>query len=367
MNRKTLLIKAAFSVLFFVILFSTVQKGEFIDTLEHVDWRFVVLAFALSALMIASSCLKWKVVLDQMGYRLPFGYLLRTYMVGYYFSALLPSNVGGDVVRSYYVGRRIDNQAKSAISIFIERFSGVLFLLFLVIAAPLMRPGLYPRPQFVIPALGAVGLLFVVIWMWTIRRPFDLPDRIMRAIFAGLRKILGAGRLLNRIEAFYGKVHFRAERFHGKLIRAVSSLGSDRKALVNVLLLTFWYYGLTWVNVYLAFRAFGVKPDFIAMSAVVPTAMIVAALPVTLLGNLGFTEGVYVFFFMAAGMSEASVLAMGLFLRLKLLVTGTIGYFFYLTYRQGKGDADEIRRIAAAEKGAEQMGGPAVNEIETGT
>lgn len=357
MNRKTLAIRAALSLAFFVVLFRAVERAEFARVVRQMDPLYVALAFGLTVVMIGSSCLKWKVILDQMGHRIPFGFLMRTYMVGYYFSALLPSNVGGDVVRSYYIGCRIRDQARSAISIFIERFSGVLFLLVLVIVAPLWGRGLYARPAFVLPAVSAALLLAAVAWIGTFRHPFKLPDRLARAVLRALRTALsriGAAwgpRALDAAERLYDKVVFRAERFHGKLIRAVASLGTDRAALMRVLLLTFWYYALTWVNIYLAFRVFGVRPPFWRTAAIVPTAMFVATLPVTLLGNLGFTEGVYVFFFSLTGMSQAAVLAMSLFMRLKFLVTGTVGYLFYLTYPHARGEVEQLRRAAEEEQG----------------
>jgi uncharacterized membrane protein YbhN (UPF0104 family) len=50
----------------------------------------------------------------------------------------------------------------------------------------------------------------------------------------------------------------------------------------------------------------------------------VAMIPITL-GNLGIAEGSYVYFFGLLGMSSELTLAMGLLLRLKIIMLGAIG------------------------------------------
>jgi len=88
------------------------------------------------------------------------------------------------------------------------------------------------------------------------------------------------------------------------------------------------------VNVYTAYRAFGVEVDFIQICAIVPAIMLIAHLPVTLLGNLGYFESVFVFYFLLVGVGGAETLAMGLLIRLKNLTIGVIGFGVYLVYKQ---------------------------------
>lgn len=62
----------------------------------------------------------------------------------------------------------------------------------------------------------------------------------------------------------------------------------------------------------------------------------------TLLGNLGFFESVFVVYFLLIGVSGAETLAMGLLLRMKLLIIGGIGYLVYLSYSHAEhGDIEE--------------------------
>ena len=111
MSSTTFVVKAIISVAFFAVLLSFVRGNELLKMLDRIDWWFFTLSFLLVPIMLSTSCLKWKSVLDVKDPKIPFLTLIRIYLIGYFFSNLLPSNVGGDVVRSFYTGKIIENQA----------------------------------------------------------------------------------------------------------------------------------------------------------------------------------------------------------------------------------------------------------------
>lgn len=356
MNKKTFIIKAIVSVAFFMVLLSFVQGHELLELLDEIDWFYFSLSFLLIPVMLSTSCLKWMVLLQVKSRDIPFLALIRIYLVGYFFSNLLPSMVGGDVVRSFYAGKIINNQAYSAAAVFIERFTGIFFLILLVIFAPLMRPELYQSPYFYIPAAAAMVLLVVIFWVWTVKQPLALPDKIITCVFDWLQKLVDwvdfapAQKGLAFLQRVYRAVLKRLQRFHEELQGAMQAIGRDRVLFCKVIALTVFFYILTWVNVYVSFRAFGISPDFIAVSAMVPTIMFVAHLPVTLLGNLGFFESVFVFYFLQIDIPAAGSLAMGLLLRVKMLTLGIVGYLVYLSYKYQRGTELEQLEVYARSK-----------------
>jgi len=354
MKRASLLVKAGFSVLFFLLIMGTVRRGELRRVLAAVDWKYVALSFGVAAVMIGSSCAKWQFVLRARGHRVGFLTLLRIYFIGYFFTSMLPSNIGGDVVRSYYAGKLIGSQSDAAAAVFVERFSGILFLLVLAVLSPALKPELYGHPLVIMPALGAAGLLGVVVWMWFRRDPLAGPEKfvqgLLRASESLLRSHPGAvARVFNRAAGWIaGRLFASLRSFQEKVGRLIRYLRDRPRGVLWLVALTVWFYFLTWINVYVSFRAFGVDPGFWNTAALVPVCMLMAMLPVTFLGNLGFTEGVYVTYFHLIGVSSASSLAMGLLLRFKLLCVGSIGCILYLSYRGragtppgGRGDAGD--------------------------
>lgn len=335
-----ILLKVGFSVVFFSILLSFVKGNELLDVVKNVDPFYMVVGFFVTFVMLLASCAKWKVVLDLKDKKIPFLELLKIYMVGYFFSNILPSTVGGDVVRSFYAGRIIENQAFSAVSVFVERFSGILLLFVLVIIAPVFQPQLYKSAYILIPACCGLFFLFVVLWVFFAKNPFALPNMIAGKIFEILRKIVEKIKirlfivLVEKTELFYQKILTKLQKFRQELQVATGAIKNDKNFLFRIVYLTVFFYVLTWINVYTAYRAFGVEVNFIQICAIVPAIMLVAHVPVTLLGNLGYFESVFVFYFLLIGVGGAETLAMGLFLRLKTLMMGVVGFGVYLVYKQ---------------------------------
>jgi hypothetical protein len=348
-NKKILLIKATASIVFFMVLVSFVQGRELLAVFSHINLFYFTLSFMMVPVMLFTSCLKWKILLDAGGHRVSFFRLISIYLVGYFFSNLLPSTVGGDVVRSFYAGKEIKNQPYSAVTVFIERFSGILFLLILVILAPLFKPSLYGKSYFFIPALCSFFLLAIVTWLWRVKAPLLLLKSIMSIVFSkfkGLNRRVQSvflRKILAFLEHFFHTLFLRLEKFSCELGKALQVIQQDRILLCKIVILTLFFYFLTWVNVYFAFLAFGKEIDFLAMIALVPTIMFVAHLPVTVLGNLGFFESVFVFYFLLIGVPGAETLAMGLLLRLKMLSLGGVGFVVYLFYQQAWGTVPVVK------------------------
>lgn len=350
MRNISRLIKAAVSAAFFYLLYRWVRGHNFADIVRNADPLYLVLSLLIVPVMVSTSCAKWKVLLDAQGCAVPFRYLIKCYLIGYYFSNILPSNVGGDIVRLYYAGKRIGSHGHAAASVFLERFTGILLLLALVIFAPLLHPSLYRHPAVWIPALGAAGLLVLFALMLRVRNPFTWFFKAA-SNWTGKRlsgeatgRVPAFRKTLLRFDTLFQRMIRKAESFHDKLALGASVLRTDRRVLIKVIVLTFLFYMLAGVNVWLAFRTFGSAPPVWEIISVLPTAMTVAMIPITL-GSLGITETSYVFFFGLIGMLNVNTAAMALFLRIKLIFLGLLGLFVYLSHGE-KFRRDEARESA---------------------
>lgn len=335
-----LLVKIIMSCAFFSVLLTFVQGNELAEVLQQINWVYMIVTFVVTAVMVLASCAKWKLILNLKAQGLSFWELFKIYLVGYFFSNFLPSTVGGDVVRSYYAGNIIGNQSYAAVSVFVERFTGILFSFLLVTISPIFQPYLYKNPYVLVPSIGGLVFGLITLWICRAKNPFYLPNLIAEKFFSILywtANKMGSGllmRLGKRLEAFYGKIVGLMKKVREEMGIAVVAFKTDKSFLINLILLTVFFYALTWVNVYTSFLAFNVHVDFIKICAIVPAIMMVAYLPVTLLGNLGFVESVFVFYFLMVGVGGAETLAMGLLLRLKMLVMGLVGFATYLVYKQ---------------------------------
>ncbi len=70
---------------------------------------------------------RWQVVLAGMGFRVPYADVVRQYLVGLFFSNLMPTAVGGDAAKVFYLGRRI-GFIEAGASVLVDRFLGFFWL-----------------------------------------------------------------------------------------------------------------------------------------------------------------------------------------------------------------------------------------------
>ena len=322
--------KALVSVLFFGLLAVTVQGDTFADLFADFNLLYFLLSFFVTLLMIAVSCLKWTVLLRSQGHALPFGHLMRIYFIGYFYTNLLPSSVGGDLVRSYYSGRYMGNQEDAAVCVFLERFTGVLLLLTLVIVCPLIVPGLHLSPLIWIPSLAAGALLSVLLMLYFSRPGSTRLEAAARGGAQWLTRLPMPGGLRTWIGHASDRCIGILVSFGARLHAAAHVIKRRPTTAIWVILTTVLFYGLTWVNILFAFKTFDIAVSLTAVIAVVPTVMLLLMLPISL-GNMGLAEGAYVVYFKLMGLDPAASLLMGLFLRFKLIVVGSLGFIVYIT------------------------------------
>lgn len=326
MSRGSIILalKVLTSLGFGWILLRVARSPEFGETVRAVDPPYVVLSLILSAVMVSASCLKWWFLLRSQDRRVGFLRLMRWYLIGYYFTCLMPSNIGGDVARSYYVGKDLGSQSDAAVSVLLERLTGLAVLLVLVLVCPLLGwSGLYRHPAIWIPAAGAVGLLVLM----------GLAVRVRQPLVRAMDWVRSAPWMPGRAGLMWGLgvVRDRTLRFQQKLRTAAVELKRRPGTAWPVWMLSLLFYALSWLNVLIAFRAFGHEVPFGAVVAVLPTAMVVAMLPVAPLAGLGLAEGAYVFYFGLVSVGGGAALAMGLLLRCKLLLLGALGLAAHVT------------------------------------
>ena len=327
-------LKWGVSVAFLVVLFSAVSSTDIARLFKDPNWGMIAVSLGLTVTMIAVSCWKWLFVLRRSWPAARYGFLVRIYMIGYFFSNLLPSVVGGDVARITYVGRRSGDMAGSAVSVFVERFTGILVLLILAIAAPLLRPSLY-RSLYIEGAALLAAILLLGLLLATACRVSDLAiarflqsawNGVWRQLDRAVARVWSSG--VGRCDRLKTGIESRIEKFFSKLAGTIEWIRNDRAALLTVLLQTSAFYFITWCNVYVALRVFHVEVPFLGLCAVVPAIMLVAMIPISQ-ASIGLAEGCYVVYLGLLGVSREEALAAALLLRAKFLLVGAIGFVVY--------------------------------------
>lgn len=310
------------SLCLLVVLGSRIHWEGMLAVVRGASPAWLALAVALSFGLVAASCWKWQILLRLQGCPIPFGPLYRWYFIGYFYSNFLPSNVGGDVARAWLVGRRVGSTTAGLVSVFAERFTGLVFLLLLAAILPFTSPSLGRLPSLWIPAAAAwFGLLGIagLVFGW---RAAARSSRVRSGLHR-LRRGLGVDTP-GRGSAFWARWTARAEAFAARVQELFREVRTRPRAFAAVVGVTVLFYTLTVANVVVAFRAFGVPVSVPGIARVLPAALMVAMLPITL-GSFGLAEGAYVYYFGLLGLGRELTLAVGLLLRAKVLLLGAIG------------------------------------------
>lgn len=134
--------------------------GQAFANLNVAFWVGAALVLVVSQMV---SALRWRIFASQLGIERGFWQLTGIYFVGMYFNLLLPTSVGGDVVRVWYLDANSGRKLRAAAAVMLDRVNGLIVLVAMacvaVLFAPEGTPAWVPLSVFGIAAAGAAGVL----------------------------------------------------------------------------------------------------------------------------------------------------------------------------------------------------------------
>jgi uncharacterized membrane protein YbhN (UPF0104 family) len=168
------------------------QLGDALGQLRPTPWLAAVGLYLLTQVV---SAVRWRQLARPLGFDGSLGSFVRFYFVGMYFNLFLPTSVGGDVIRAWYLDGGSGRRLAAFLGVFVDRFSGLLVLLALACLAtafcPAMVPAWVPASVWATGACAAVCLAVLPLLARLTGR-FERPRRLL----AGAGSYLGRPRLL---------------------------------------------------------------------------------------------------------------------------------------------------------------------------
>ena len=329
MNRKTkkqLLIafKVAFSCTLMFLLYRRIPLDGLRGLLASMDFRYLLPIALIMVVNTMISALKWRLLLLADGVNIPLKTLTVTYLIGSFFNLFLPSSIGGDSYRIYDIARKSRDGARTAASVFADRFSGFLALVILSLISSVLVAREFNNIMFFLGPL-LILLLLLCILTALIRQK---PVRIFLAV--------------TRLDRFPF-----ITRLTEKFFLSFQCYGSDRKLLIRVMGLSFAFQLSVISVVYLLALALHTSVSFFYFSAFVPLITLLEALPISIYG-LGLRDAGYVFFFGWAGMSDLETRSLALLFVGVTISYSLIGGVIYLmrVLSAGKNSSEKERRGA---------------------
>ncbi|MHC4478737.1 MAG: lysylphosphatidylglycerol synthase transmembrane domain-containing protein [Planctomycetota bacterium] len=95
------------------------------NTLLAINLPVFALALAIFVLSMIVIGLRWWLLLRAQSIYIPFWAAVRLYFLGWFYNNFMPSSVGGDLIRAWYVTRHTEKRLEAALSVFVDRAVGL--------------------------------------------------------------------------------------------------------------------------------------------------------------------------------------------------------------------------------------------------
>jgi uncharacterized membrane protein YbhN (UPF0104 family) len=277
-KRKRRLFHALRVAITAALLWLVLRKASVGDVLSAiagtlVHWPFLLLALVTPGLNIVIQAVRWRLLLSGRGEERPLGTLTAAILVGVFYNQFLPSTIGGDVARSWWISRPPGGGGMPALwpnlaVVALDRAIALAAMCAMGVAAAAAVPAIIREmPQFW-PVAGAVAGAMAV-----------------AALLALDPRAVAAARRLP-LPPLLGGLRRKAGLIHGTLIGY-----RNRKGLLAAAFgLSVLFQGVLILHYLVLAGALGLEVDRLSLAVTVPIVSMVAVMPITVNG-LGLREG----------------------------------------------------------------------------
>ena len=293
------LLRLAITTAILVVIIRAIDIKQIGQILQHAQLSLLALAILLQFGSTAVSAYRWQIIMQNLGFGQNFVFYWQSYFKGMFFNQGLPTSIGGDAVRVLDIAARGFRKRDGLYGVMVDRAVGLGALMLLSLLAYLLKPDLLPmsvyHPMLMLIVAGLVGFLGLLIigkMQWLDRYPklafFKIIAERLYQIFRTKRLLLIALSLLIPFLALLG------------------------------------FFATGW--------ALGLRYELMIYFAIVPVAIILTIIPVSIAG-WGVREGALVGLFSLIGADKATVLTMSLLYGLTLIIVSLPGLVTFLKGR----------------------------------
>ncbi|MEO7134075.1 MAG: lysylphosphatidylglycerol synthase transmembrane domain-containing protein [Vicinamibacterales bacterium] len=306
-KRALFVVQAVVTLALLIFLFRQFDWAALAEIGSRLTPAFYLVSFGALVAGQAVYAWRWKVVLAGMGFRVPYADVVRQYLVGLFFSNLMPTAVGGDAAKVFYLGRRI-GFIEAGASVLVDRFLGFFWLAML--GAALSWTSGADTPLLILNRnlLTGIAALFAVLLalIWAVPVGRVIPPVLRRSRL---------GPIAARFEELAG--HVRAGG-----CRPATFAASGAVVLAYVVLLALVYRAY--------FMAAGLTaPTLLPTMNVIVSMSVFVNLPISV-GGIGLREQLHYLLFAELGVPKEVSVSLSLLFFAYSLALGLAGYVIWL-------------------------------------
>ena len=292
-----------------VLLFYFVEFGQFFELIGALSLEMIVVIILITLLRPLISAYRCVIAHAKIK---PIGLKAATkgYFISAFASSLLPSTIGGDVLRIEHMSRASGNSRSESFGVAAaERICGLLSLMIIFLFLSIYLPNSLGYDKLVLIFVAFIVIALISLPLMMNRYSHLLPKRII----SGFESILSIGSTAVIIKLMVVSFLFQV-------------VG------IGIPMFVAWELG-----------------DFhavLVMALITPLAAIITTIPTTI-GGFGVREASYVGLGAAMGVNSELSLLCGLSLSASMLMTGVVGAFFSADFKKHSNeDKSDTRKVA---------------------
>lgn len=288
-----------------LFLFSRVNVNAMAKYLANANYGLLLLALALYFSAVTINVLKWQVVVRAQNIDAPLPSLLIYSYVGLFFGNLLPSNVGGDVIRAYGLARLSGRSEAAAISVLVDRLMGLV--------------------AWFGAAVVMAALATATLSRGSELEQIEIATVVVAAIFLFAAALMFSRRVSQRVKAIFGWGPLRRlQPIAQRVYDALQVYRFSYRALSTNLALSLGIVFVTTLVWYAIALALGIDISIFYFFLFNPLLVFVLLIPISFNG-LGPKEATTVFFFGLVGVPAEAAFAMSLIFHVVVVLTSVPG------------------------------------------
>lgn len=304
MKRLRTLISIGITIAIFIIIFGKIDVNELKYHFLHINIRYFLISMILFLPIVFTNAERWRIILSK-SCNINRKEAIKLTLSGLTFSAITPSRLG-DLTKAYFIKDHL-NLKRGFGSVFFEKsmdlFSLCVFSLAGVVLSGTLSRVSAPVLIFSLVTISIVSIFFVI-------------------DFSNIKFFNWILDFLSRKEKI-GNVTTELHTF-------ISEIKKDRRILFLIISSSLLLWFLNLIQIYFFFLCFAYFPDIELVLGLVPIAIMVGMIPITIAG-MGTRDSALIVLF--AGYAPSSlILGVGILCSLRYGILGLAGLPFVRGY-----------------------------------
>ena len=304
---------AKVSITLVLLLFLVYQMDlrKLVDILLSANPVFVLLASLVLVLTVLLSTIRWRTILRNFDIHSGFPPLAKITFIGFFFNLFLPSGIGGDFFRAYYLSNRENRGMSTTLTTTVlERSAGLCALLI-------------------------IGTFFAALQ--------DIRVAGIRLFYVFL--VMASLYLLGNLALFHSWMHRKISSFLSRnsmqqiqakmalVYQGLNNLCGNKASILTTLVVSLVIQFLSVVIVWIAAQAIEIEAPFRIFLIFVPLINLSMMVPLTING-VGLRESLFYLLFSQIGVPVEMAVSLSLITFAIYLLAAVPGFIMYSLYRR---------------------------------